>query len=317
MSACTNSVAGGGILKIFEALQRLQNDPNRLAHEFQLYNQSPLSCQSVATTQPQSLSKPPQDLSQADHEMQRRRDRLKAIPYNQYDYQWRREYDRILEQIDRRRERRKPTLPYQMGDEFLKTAQNNVRNRWIEQGTWSDEWDIRSQWPGAHWKHEERPEPLPEPGPPIMSLFGPITDFRPRQSKEEYEEIIRAHECDTVASRPYHQFVYQISKEREWLEDELNIEDVDIDAKAYQDVKSSWIKQGIWDPRWRDMPGMTWIHEEPDPGPVENPKHPAAITENHDQPLNAAPITQTTDFPSPLMDEDTDRQPEQPDNESL
>lgn len=310
MTASTNGMLGVSLTQVFESLQRLQDDPDCLAYERQMYNHSPPAYQSAATTQPPSLSQHPKYLSQAEIEMQRRSERLKAIPYNQFDYQWRREHDRILEQIRRRWERRKPTLPYRMGVDLVENAKENVKNRWIEQGIWNDEWN--AQGPGAHWKHEKIPEPLPEPGPPIMSLFGPIIDSRPRQSKEEYEEVLLAHQRDTAVSRPYHQFVYQISKEREWIEDELNHGDFDIDAKAYQDVKSSWIKQGIWDPRWGDMPGMTWIHEEPDPGPAETQNDHAAVladnnpphaTEDHRQPPDPAPITQPFGFPSPVIHE--------------
>lgn len=39
---------------------------------------------------------------------------------------------------------------------------------------------------------------------------------------------------------------------------------IDLDAMAYQGVKNNWIKDGIWNPKWDELPGRTWIHEEPE-----------------------------------------------------
>ncbi|KAH6983679.1 hypothetical protein BKA56DRAFT_350871 [Ilyonectria sp. MPI-CAGE-AT-0026] len=68
------------------------------------------------------------------------------------------------------------------------------------------------------------------------------------------------------ASRPYHQFLYQITKERDWIKDETDYKApgsvIDLDAMAYQGVKNNWIKDGIWNPKWDELPGRTWIHEE-------------------------------------------------------
>jgi hypothetical protein len=32
--------------------------------------------------------------------------------------------------------------------------------------------------------------------------------------------------------------------------------------KAYENVKNTWVKRGIWDQRWGTLPGMSWMHEE-------------------------------------------------------
>jgi len=68
------------------------------------------------------------------------------------------------------------------------------------------------------------------------------------------------------ASRPNHQFLYQISTEREWIRDELLYKHstgiIDIDAMAYEAVKKSWIEDKIWNPEWDEVPGMTWMHED-------------------------------------------------------
>jgi hypothetical protein len=137
---------------------------------------------------------------------------------------------------------------------------DNVKNRWIEQEIWDDEWNEHGV--GGRWKHEKLPEPPREPSP-VFSWFEVPRVSVPDQLRVVSEEQMIAHERETAASRPYHQFRYQVLKEREWIEDEPISDTIDIDAKAYEDVKARWIEQKIWDSRWGDMPGMTLIHEEP------------------------------------------------------
>ena len=37
----------------------------------------------------------------------------------------------------------------------------------------------------------------------------------------------------------------------------------DINTTAYENVKNTWTKRGIWNKRWGILPGMSWKHEEP------------------------------------------------------
>jgi hypothetical protein len=37
----------------------------------------------------------------------------------------------------------------------------------------------------------------------------------------------------------------------------------DINSRAYQNVKNTWITRFIWNNNWGIMPGMSWKHEEP------------------------------------------------------
>lgn len=37
----------------------------------------------------------------------------------------------------------------------------------------------------------------------------------------------------------------------------------DINTTAYENVKNTWTKRGIWNKRWGILPGMWWKHEEP------------------------------------------------------
>ncbi|RSL51550.1 hypothetical protein CEP53_008409 [Fusarium sp. AF-6] len=72
---------------------------------------------------------------------------------------------------------------------------------------------------------------------------------------------------NSEASRPYRQFLYQTVKEREWVKDEMNFQirhyDVDLDAMAYETVKYNWTESGLWNPEWKELPGGTWLHEDP------------------------------------------------------
>ena len=107
--------------------------------------------------------------------------------------------------------------------------------------------------------------------PPFFS-FSPKPQPKPRQPKSDDEKrriaerrVVRERECE--ASHPYHHFVYQISKERERIQDKsANGEGAgaaDINTTAYENVKNTWTKRGIWNKRWGILPGMSWKHEEP------------------------------------------------------
>ncbi|TWU71216.1 hypothetical protein ED733_000464 [Metarhizium rileyi] len=56
---------------------------------------------------------------------------------------------------------------------------------------------------------------------------------------------------------------------RERIQDETRVEgapiedSVDINTKAYENVKNTWIKRGIWNRKWGILPGMSWKHENP------------------------------------------------------
>lgn len=165
----------------------------------------------------------------------------------------------------------------------------SVKNCWIEQGIWKNEWNDEYQ-PYGPWKHEEPLEfeseshSEAESSVPI-SVFGPPQ--RKRRQPKSIEEIGRMAERRVVrerereASRPYHQFIYQVSKERERIENKsTSIEGTwtaNINTTAYESIKNTWIKREIWNPRWGILPGMSWKHEEPleeeadkDPVPVQN-----------------------------------------------
>ena len=72
-------------------------------------------------------------------------------------------------------------------------------------------------------------------------------------------------EREREASRPFHQFIYQVSKERERIQSEsgpIPLHSADINTKAYENVKTTWMKRSIWNTRWGVLPGMSWKHEQ-------------------------------------------------------
>lgn len=182
------------------------------------------------------------------------------------------------------------------GDNHNKIAQEKVKKLWVEQGIWNPRWN---QFAAGKWKHEEPLELESESetdsetksSRPLFPLHRP----RPRRPKSDKESrrtqerrIVRERERE--ASRPYYQFVYQISKERERIQDELRAGEgagmsiVDINTTAYENIKNTWTKRGIWNKRWGILPGMSWKHEEPlegdtagglapRPNPVRNGSH--------------------------------------------
>ncbi|KAL8993941.1 MAG: hypothetical protein Q9188_007202 [Gyalolechia gomerana] len=146
--------------------------------------------------------------------------------------------------------------------DFNEVATATVIKRWTEQGIWNNKWDPQDL-TSAYWKHEE-PEELgsgsdsDSPSPP--PIFGEkqerIKDNgRIRRSGEQTAQ----ERTEREASRPCHQFNYQVLKEQE----RINTVTEAVPTKAYDNVKQRWINRGIWDDRWPRLPGMSWKHEEP------------------------------------------------------
>jgi hypothetical protein len=150
-------------------------------------------------------------------------------------------------------------------------VRKNIENCWKEQGIWKDEWD-NGYLPGENWKHEEplelEAESETDSEAEAERPFGPKSR-RPKSDEELLKiaerRVIRERERE--ASRPYHQFHYQVSKERERIEIESGTAKgtrIYINTfKARENVKNTWVKRGIWDQRWVTLPGMSWMHEAP------------------------------------------------------
>ncbi|KAF1808240.1 hypothetical protein P152DRAFT_453020 [Eremomyces bilateralis CBS 781.70] len=96
---------------------------------------------------------------------------------------------------------------------------------------------------------------------------------RERESKiiEKQQALLRDHDAlltikshadlfstlklDIAASRPRNQFLFQLSKEREWIQDEFDYSgklDIDVDEVAYESVKAQRVEDKIWNPNGND-----------------------------------------------------------------
>ena len=153
-----------------------------------------------------------------------------------------------------------------------KAARELIIGRWREQGIWNEKW---TEMGGDMWKHQEPLDLNSESDTSTDDESAPKSVFipsrkrrRPRtaEEKERFRERRAVLKREREASRPYHQFLYQISEERERIGDELAIaedsEPYDINTKAYGNIKYIWRGWGIWNEKWGVLPGMKWKHEE-------------------------------------------------------
>lgn len=269
---------GGNRLILFQrALDWLAADPLRLDQARQRFNCSPpqyMSDSSGTTTQYASPVLIPS-------EQQRRQliiDSKASLPRKQFRAQKREEAMRVLDA----HENRTRCLP--IGIPFIRIAHENVKKSWVEQGIWNEKWNYKVH---GLWKHEEplevesesetdsEAESPPRPFPFDISQEQPEPQRKPKgpKSGDEEQRIAKQRmirERERQASRPYHQFVHQIAKERERIQEStgMNGTDItDINTSAYENVKNFWIWQGIWkgiwNTKWGILPGMFWKHEEP------------------------------------------------------
>jgi hypothetical protein len=250
-----NILRGNGYTDIVRVLDVLEFDPSKLDRARSRFNHSPPSYNSeLSGTTTRSASPDPrsdEERLRYERRFQLMEERHTSYPAEQFEAQEKEEVRRILNADPRTRDRRNMPIA---GPEWTE-ATETIRRRWIEQGIWRDRWDeagnIRSQSYGL-WKHEE---PLD-----LGTCLGTDTEV-------ESPERQAVREREREASRPYHQFIHQISKERKRIEDESALNDgvdaVDINTRAYDNVKNTWVNRRIWNERWRILPGMLWKHEEP------------------------------------------------------
>ncbi|KAL8903845.1 MAG: hypothetical protein Q9171_007256 [Xanthocarpia ochracea] len=151
-------------------------------------------------------------------------------------------------------------------------AFNIVKSRWQEQGIWNDRWPSKGPWITDLWKHQEplhRSTNSTSP-PPKRRKRNPLTVNQRAQAK-----------CDPEASRPIHQFLWQLHKERDRIINEhtdgtsTGAFSLDINDTAYESIKSTWVRRGIWDIKWGILPGMSWKHEWPLPWQTDAAPGPA------------------------------------------
>ncbi|KAK9859268.1 hypothetical protein MYU51_016443 [Penicillium brevicompactum] len=160
-------------------------------------------------------------------------------------------------------------------------ANDMVREEWKAQGIWNQKWGSKpNQMPEDRWMHEEAPssasqsegDTVPVPNTNIASGFesaeqksaGSYHGIGSQEATEKTDK--QKHNRDS--SRPFHQFIHQLSKERERLlredpnEPTMTFDNADINSIAYEIVKNHWKTFGMWNEKWGTIPGMKWKHEQ-------------------------------------------------------
>ncbi|KAI4253771.1 MAG: hypothetical protein L6R42_007458 [Xanthoria sp. 1 TBL-2021] len=160
-----------------------------------------------------------------------------------------------------------------VGANYEKLASAVVKKRWREQGIWNDRWDKLRDWCAWCWKHEEA-DPESE------------SEYKKESTTPAEPERQAKLDRDREALPPIHQFLCQLARQRDLISGKPTIQkaavsaSLDINTKAYEAVKSSWIRQDIWDTEWGIMPGMTWMYERPPDQTVRADPTPAHAREN-------------------------------------
>ncbi|KAJ2988362.1 hypothetical protein NUW58_g4018 [Xylaria curta] len=220
------------------ALKALANDPEKLDHARSRFSKPPRSYRSYpsgATTLLHSPNEPPAEqrlLEQEEFEMNERY--CDSCPENQYRARVREETERIIQ--EKGYQKKRAIFSYTCA----LLAEKKIKQLWIEQRIWDDSWDGFAKW--GPWKHEE-------------------------ENNERLRDIpIQERE----ASRPFYQFVYQLSIARERILERLKddvsavtVDSADINTAAYEEVKNDWVMTGLWNKKWGILPGMSWRHEQP------------------------------------------------------
>ena len=222
-------IRGSVIYQAEDALKRLADDEELLYRARQRFSKSPppIASPSGHSTRSQSPDQPSQhQLSVRERRFQLSRQHWASTPLAQFSAQCS-EYTHFA--------------PAHTSSTL---AAHTIRQRWIAQNIWRDEWDttipgILPQ-PGGRWKHED----------PLDA--GTVLGAAQEQERE--------------ASRPWRQFFHQVSAELSHILAATPASDTtprNVTTQAYEAVKTKWALRGIWDNGWGHLPGMTWKHEHP------------------------------------------------------
>ncbi|KAL9629711.1 MAG: hypothetical protein Q9164_006758, partial [Protoblastenia rupestris] len=178
----------------------------------------------------------------------------------------------INDELDRIRAARAMGLLQQPSlSDWEEAAEANVKYRWMRQGIWDDRWDSQ---PSKIWKHELQHFPPPVgPSKSAIDTEGRRLGTRKKREQsdleDEYQDTVQSAVDfqNRQSSRPCYQFVHQFCEERRWIKMGFSKHDQDqhanIDTRAYKNLKSRWIRDGIWDDDWTLIPGVSWKHERP------------------------------------------------------
>lgn len=178
----------------------------------------------------------------------------------------------INDELDRIRAARDMGLLQQPSlSDWEEAAEANVKYRWMRQGIWDDRWDSQ---PSKIWKHEMQHFPPPA-GPSKSAIDTEGGRFETRKKRkqsdleDEYQNTVQfaVDLQNRQSSRPCYQFIHQFCEQRQWIKMGFSKHDQDqhanLDTRAYKELKSRWIRDGIWDDDWTLIPGVSWKHERP------------------------------------------------------
>ncbi|KAI3325937.1 hypothetical protein HD806DRAFT_428542 [Xylariaceae sp. AK1471] len=297
-----DTIRGYGLSRVEAALAALAGDPEGLDRARTRFSDPPpsyISHLSHNSTRSQSPNAPNEEQRyREEQEWKLKIDRAASFPSAQLSVQVHEE-ERIIEAAANR------TRPVPVGTIYNDLAYKNVRKSWVEQGIWNNKWNEMAQ---GLWKHEEPLEPsspfeTDEETATKSNLFSSLLNnvaSKPRRPKNDDEaqrtaeqRIVRHRECE--ASRPFYQFIYQISKERDRIQEEMRYGHAatsvpaDISTRAYENIRSTWIRRGIWDKGWGTLPGMSWKHERPLEEVLDGDQNPQA-----GPPQNNCPMERVT-----------------------
>lgn len=213
-----DSIRGDGLFEADAALAALAGDAERLERARNRFSGSPASHRfrlSGTTTRSQSPN-PPNEEQERYNERKWKiiLDREASLPVSQFNAQRSEGYDRLLKP--------EPGSSFRSDEGFYQIAGDTIRDRWIEQGIWSDKWTDRVT--TGEWKHEEPPESESESetdpeaegnGNAVLSIFArPTAAGEPKRRRPKSDEALRlikerrlVRERQREATRPFHQFV--------------------------------------------------------------------------------------------------------------
>ncbi|KAK8123131.1 hypothetical protein PG984_011801 [Apiospora sp. TS-2023a] len=275
-----DTLQGHGLFTASERLAALVDDAARLARARNRFSDSPPSYRSQpsgTTTRSQSSNPPTEQQQRYDERVAQLTLECRASrPHEQWSDEAFEEGHRMVQsRVEEGSFVHVPDSTNLPPVEFLRWAREAVTKRWVEQGIWNNSWE--PDMPTGLWKHEEpldlksESDSENDPKTGARSLFsGPARSKTPKTEEEVQRladrQIVRERERE--ASRPFHRFVYQVSAERDRIRSKTRpaepdaLDSADINTEAYNNVKDTWVKRGIWYHRWGILPGMNWKHEK-------------------------------------------------------
>ncbi|KAK3190714.1 hypothetical protein K4F52_003405 [Lecanicillium sp. MT-2017a] len=273
------------------ALAALADNPESLDRARSRFSDSPPSYRSQEST-----AFPSPELSSEEEHERMKWDLIQrhsaSLPREQFTLQVRTEYERIKQHSAWRGK------PMPEGMDMYSFAEKTVIEDWRRQGICRRGWRHTCVCDGR-WKHEE---PLDLDSDTEETLYmDNMLGFRPTgragipdamACASTHFQALRKHNSEM--SRPYHQFLWQVALERQFLTFKLrqpeprwsfsrtgeplftlpqpNTEDLeeslstlppDLNTIAYENVRDRWIDQGLYLEEWGALPGFTWLHEIP------------------------------------------------------